>query len=257
MPATFPTRVTNALTALSGVTGGAVTFADRVVAVINEVFGASNPFGTAATRDTGTAEGNVPVLGADGNIANTVLPLAATDRAGLVRVAPSLDGAATGDVATAAQITAEAARLTALFGGVLTSNFQIFDMASPSPFVTTRGGLIIASGATGEGAGDTTISVDATPQNPLITLTARKSGQTITSNTRVFDARSNYPFLFYINMIGKGLRDRSATVDAGLLIAATPTSGGTFNVSVGAAGILERNPEVRGQAGFAWYLQLN
>ena len=146
MPANFPSRVTNALTALNAVTGSAVTFADRVLGVINEVFGANNPFGTASTRDTGTAEGNVPVLDAQGKLVDAVLPEGDTTGPGIVQLAGDITD--TGDVVpTAAQISQA---VTARFGtgrdNINADSFALFDMSAADPYISPGPGVILLMG---------------------------------------------------------------------------------------------------------------
>ena len=251
MPANFPTRVTSVLTQLNAVTGGAVTFADRVVAVMNSFLGTNNPFGTAATRDTGTGDGDVPVLDSDGDIASAVLPAASTTRAGAVQIAASLTGAAAGSVPTAAQITAESARLQTLVERLNTSNIGLTDMTSASPFVTSVGGFIIASGASGPNANDTTIRFTDSESGVTTTITVRKNFQTETVVNNTFAVGGNRgPVVFDLLMLGKGVWAPNAYTDAELYIAYVGASGGTFNVSVGAGGADGRN-------GFAYFLELN
>ena len=251
MPADFPQASRTTLTQLNAVTGGAVTFAARVVAVMNSFLGSSNPFGTAATRDTGTGDGDVPVLDASGMIADAALPAASATRGGVVRIAPTLDTAVGEQVATAAQITAESARLERELGGLETTNFQLLDMTAATPFTTSIGGFIIASGGSGEGAGDTTITITGFPQ-----ITVRKNLQTsgLVRNAWRFRPErtgTNSPLVFEINMFGKGvLAPEGAQTDAELYIGLIAAGGGTFTVSAGAAG-------TNGNAGFAYYMALN
>ena len=249
MPADFPQASRTTLTQLNAVTGGAVTFAARVVAVMNSFLGSSNPFGTAATRDTGTGDGDVPVLDASGRIADAALPAASATRGGVVRIAPTLDTAVGEQVATAAQITAESARLERELGGLETTNFQLLDMTAATPFTTSIGGFIIASGGSGDGAGDTTITITGFPQ-----ITVRKNLQTsgnVRDAWRFRNGPLNSPIVFQFNMFGKGvLAPEGAQTDAELYIGLIAAGGGTFNVSVGAAG-------TNGNAGFAYYMALN
>jgi len=61
-------------------------WADRVISMLNTAFGGENVFGTAATRDTGTAGGEVPVVNADGNLAE-VIGAATASRIGIATLA--------------------------------------------------------------------------------------------------------------------------------------------------------------------------
>lgn len=54
---------------------GAVEFLHQIMTLLDRVFRSTiNPFGTAATLNTGTTEGTVPVLGAGGKLAAASLP---------------------------------------------------------------------------------------------------------------------------------------------------------------------------------------
>jgi len=61
-------------------------WSDRVISMLSTAFGGDNVFGTAATRDTGTAGGEVPLVNADGNLA-AVIGTATTDTRGLTTTA--------------------------------------------------------------------------------------------------------------------------------------------------------------------------
>lgn len=73
MPAQLPNA--KAATDLARATTGQATgWATRVEDALNLLAGAANDFGTAATRNVGAGEGDVPVLGEDGRLDDSLLP---------------------------------------------------------------------------------------------------------------------------------------------------------------------------------------
>lgn len=148
MPAQFPANVRDAVTTFTGTTGGATTFASRLITLINAVFGPSNPFGTAATRDAGTAADNVPVLNADGELSADVLPAATDTVPGIIQVAGSLSDA-TG-AATPSQVRGAVAGLTQGFRADRTA---LTELALNTAFTTPGSGYLIASSGGGGGYG--------------------------------------------------------------------------------------------------------
>ena len=94
-------NVQTEIDALNSTTGGATTFASRVIAVLNKVVGTANPFGTASLRDAGTAEGELPPLLADGTLPESVIPVAGENVKGGVVLATNIDDTRTNAVTTA------------------------------------------------------------------------------------------------------------------------------------------------------------
>jgi len=149
MPADFDTNITAPLGRLRALTAGATSFASDIVSLLTAAFGTSNPFGTAATRDTGTAEGNVPLLGAGGRIEPSLLPTAtATDR-GAVLLARDINDRRTDVIATAAQLAAHAATVKS---GLEASNFTITQLTSGVAFTAPAVGLIFVAASGGGGS---------------------------------------------------------------------------------------------------------
>lgn len=78
--------------AASSVTQSATGWADRIVTLITAAFKSDrNPFGSAATVDTGTTAGDVPVLGTGGRLDSDRLPAASMAVAGAVKLANSTE----------------------------------------------------------------------------------------------------------------------------------------------------------------------
>jgi len=146
--ADFPPSVTTPLGRLNALANDAVTFASDVVATLRALVGDNNPFGTAALADTGTAEGNVPLLNADGEIDAALLPEATADARGAVLLARNLTDARAGVVATAAQVSALAATAGT---GLNADNFTVTELASGAIFTTPAIGLIVVGAAGGGG----------------------------------------------------------------------------------------------------------
>lgn len=61
--------------AANAVTGSATGFAAKLLTLLEKGFkSTSNPFGTAAVKDTGTSSGDVPEIGANGKLDSSILP---------------------------------------------------------------------------------------------------------------------------------------------------------------------------------------
>jgi len=148
MPADFDTNITAPLGRLRALTAGATSFASDIVSLLTAAFGTSNPFGTAATRDTGTAEGNVPLLGAGGRIEPSLLPTATTIRSGGVLLARDINDARAEAVATAAQVASFAAGVAT---GLNAANFTATQLQDGVDFTAPTVGLIVIGGAGGGG----------------------------------------------------------------------------------------------------------
>lgn len=88
MPADF-TAQDSARADLANLFGFATGFGTRVKDFMNATLGVNNPFGTAATLDAGTTDGDAPILNADNNISQAQMPAATTDADGILHVAGS------------------------------------------------------------------------------------------------------------------------------------------------------------------------
>ena len=149
MPADFSdTPIPAPLGRLRTITRGATTFASDVMAVLTAAFGPSNPFGTAATRNTGTVAGDVPLLNSDARIEPSLIPEATTTARGGVMLANAVTDARDGVVPTAAQITAYAAGVAT---GLSAENFTITELTSGTVFTPPGIGLIVIGAAGGGG----------------------------------------------------------------------------------------------------------
>ena len=75
--------------AIVGITGSSVGWATAVVALLRKLKSddPGNPFGTAALKDVGTAQGNLAELGAQGRFDAARLPAATETGAGIVELA--------------------------------------------------------------------------------------------------------------------------------------------------------------------------
>ncbi len=84
------------ITEVENIPGIEVGWAAQVMLLLrNLAHSQNNPFGSVATKDNGTAEGQVPLLGTGGVIAVTDLPAASSNASGIVRIATAqeiLDG---------------------------------------------------------------------------------------------------------------------------------------------------------------------
>lgn len=153
MPANFPTQFQNTLAAFTGVQRGATTFASRLIDLMNAAFGPSNPFGTAATRDTGTAEGNIPLLDSAGALDSAVLPAASADAPGAVTLARDLSDDRAGVVALPSQVSAAVAGLTQ---GFRADALAITQLSLNVVFTTPGSGFLIGSSG-GQGGRSTSV----------------------------------------------------------------------------------------------------
>ena len=171
MPAQFPNQFRTALTTFMSTTGGATTFASRLVTLLGMAFGPSNPFGTAATRDAGTAEGNVPELRPDGTLDPGVLPDASTTSPGIITIADSLADTTPGAVATPGQVAAAVAGLT---GGLQASSFALSELALNTAFTTPGAGFLIGSSG-GQGGDHSPAAARPGPGN-----VDRQNGESLT-----------------------------------------------------------------------------
>ena len=157
MPINFGSRITTALAAVNAATG-ATQFAAAVVDLLNSGLGADNEFGDAALLDTGTTEGDVPVLDAQGNLAGSTLPSSSSSIAGIITLATALTDSRPDVVPTAAQVAATVAALRASNTNPFnTATLNLVDMfpGVATSFTTPGPGFIIASGGGGGGAGGT------------------------------------------------------------------------------------------------------
>jgi len=150
MPAIFPTSATDDLADVNATTGGATTFYSRVVTLLNTMFGTSNPFGTAATLDAGTAEGNIPVLDVNGLLPSARLPGATAQTPGAVTLAASLASTGALDVVTPAQVRGAVSGITQ---GLTANAFNITQLALNTTFTTPAAGFLIGSSGGAGGAG--------------------------------------------------------------------------------------------------------
>lgn len=148
MPADFQTPITSPLTRLRALTSGATTFASDVVALLTAAFGANNPFGTAATRNTGTAEGDVPLVGSDGRIDAALVPEATETARGGVILARAVTDTRPNVVPTAAQIAAYTAQAAT---GLDAANLAVTEIADGTSFSPPAIGLIVIGAAGGGG----------------------------------------------------------------------------------------------------------
>jgi len=147
MPAEFPSAVTGPLNTMRTAARTATSFASNVVSLLTALVGANNPFGSAATREAGTAAGNVPVLNAAGRIEPSLLPSATDSVRGAVVLARNLRDERAGVVATAAQVSAAAATTQ----GLDATNFTLTQLSSGVVFTAPAVGLIVVGAAGGGG----------------------------------------------------------------------------------------------------------
>ena len=154
MPANLGSTVTAALANLAAVSGTQTTFAARLLAALNATFGTANPFGTAATRNPGLAGGDVPILGADGKLDDSLIPGATDTIAGILRLAAGLSDETDGVVATAAQTDTLLNNPRNTSNVLSRSRVGIADMfANGATDYTTAGeGIILLSGGGGGGS---------------------------------------------------------------------------------------------------------
>lgn len=152
MPAQFDQNARMTLTRLAAVTGGATTFAARLVDVFNAFFGPSNPFGTAATANTGTGNGNVPVLDNAGKLDTAVLPNASDTAPGIVQRATSLADTTPGAVATPGQLRGAVQGITQ---GFRADRVEIHQLQLNTAFETPGPGFLfgMSGGAGGSASG--------------------------------------------------------------------------------------------------------
>lgn len=148
MPADFPSEVTTPLGRLRTITSGATSFASDVVALLTAAFGTGNPFGTAATRNTGTNAGQVPLLASGGRIEPSLVPEATETARGGVIVARDIADARAGVVVTAAQVAAFAA---AAGTGLNAANLAVTQLQDGVDFTAPAVGLIVVGAAGGGG----------------------------------------------------------------------------------------------------------
>ena len=81
-----------ALTELGNLTGNATGWASRVQSILDSLAESSgNPWGSAALKDTGTASGDIPLLGAGGLLARERLPAASETEAGILEIASNAE----------------------------------------------------------------------------------------------------------------------------------------------------------------------
>ena len=145
----LPSEVTAPLARLRALSGTATTFASDMVSLLGALLDpARGPLGTAALRDTGTDEGNVPLLDSTGKIPSALVPEATAEARGAVTLARTLEDTRAGVVPTAAQISMLTAAAST---GLSAANFTITPMADGVDFTTPAQGLIIVSGAGGGG----------------------------------------------------------------------------------------------------------
>lgn len=150
--AEFDSNITEPLNRLRAIQQGATSFASDVAALLVALVGDDNPFGTAATYNTGTSQGEVPLLGAGGRIEPSLLPAATDTDRGAVILARNLQDDRAGVVATAAQIAA----LTATAGdGLNAANFTITEITSTAgltqSFTAPGTGLLLLASGGGSG----------------------------------------------------------------------------------------------------------
>lgn len=74
----FPSNIRTALDTLKNRTSSATGYVDAIKGLFDVVIGTSNPWGTGATTDIGTGEGNIPVLDSTGKLPAGVIPPAAS-----------------------------------------------------------------------------------------------------------------------------------------------------------------------------------
>ena len=146
----LPDSITEPLARLRARSGdGATGFASNVVAVLDAMLNTTTGIlGTASVRDTGTTEGTIPVLNADGEIAPALVPGATSEAQGAVLLARSITDARPGVVPTAAQITALAQTAAT---GLNAANFNITALTNNVDFTTPATGLILIAAAGGGG----------------------------------------------------------------------------------------------------------
>ncbi len=271
-------------------TGGATTFAARLITLLDAVLGTNNPFGTAAFRMAGTALNNLPQLGNDGRLSQTTMPQASSGVLGAVRVAPTLSSQIDGAVAIASQAKAA---IDAIETGLQASSFTLEDMTTDPSFVTANAGFIIASGGGGgggslggDGSGGGSVSIrygDIANATPAMVAPGGFGGRGPTlqgiqwdTNTAGFEilaltpsAASAPSFAFLLRAAGsrggRGAYNSTTVAQTGTpgdrLIALVGNNGGTFAVtgaanSGGAGGSAGSNGEA-GANGYAKFLRIS
>lgn len=165
MPADFTSK-DSARADLANLFGFATGFGDRVKMFIDDCLGAGNPFGTAATRDTGETRGQIPVIQADGELDPLRLP-PAPESGGLGAVA--LGNAAAGDVGAESYFNVVTAAGAAAFLAPL--------MDSISAMAVSLSDLSIRP----YGEGDNLRASLVIPQRPALILIASNGGRTFGS----------------------------------------------------------------------------
>jgi len=145
MPAVL-TQARAALARLRAITGGATGFASETINTLDQLAGENNEFGTAATRDTGNADGQIPLLGADGKLPDAVIPDATTTQAGAVVRATSLNDTRPNAVPTVDQVSI----VSSAFTGLSVGDLDFTELQSGVDFTTPAAGIfLIRSGGGG------------------------------------------------------------------------------------------------------------
>ena len=101
MPAIFPKKVKDQLSTVKGILSSSTTWAAAMTVLVDLIVGVANYFGTAATKDTGTANGTIPVLGTGGTVPAGQLPIATTTAKGIIQLATTTEVKAGKDAAKA------------------------------------------------------------------------------------------------------------------------------------------------------------
>ena len=129
------------LSEVANATGSAPGWASKVITLAQAAFGAGNPFGTAATKNTGTAAGEVPVLTGEAEVDVSLLPAASTTGAGVVRRATAAEITA----GTSTEAVPSVSQVQALAGGG--SGLRIERVALTTTTEDFHGGQSVNEGA--------------------------------------------------------------------------------------------------------------
>jgi len=163
MPAIWPAERNAEVANVNATTGGATTFYSRVVSLVNGFFGDNNPFGTAATRDAGTGEGDLPVLNVVGELETGRIPSATTTEPGAVMLGAGIYDQEAGRVATPPMLRGA---LSGITQGLVSDNMEIErTLVFRVPYTTPAAGILVMSGG-GQGGlatAGTSGSVAGTP----------------------------------------------------------------------------------------------
>ena len=133
MPAVFPSTVASAYTKLKNISGNAVSFGVSVTSLFDKIFGTSNAFGTAATKDTGADSGDIPLLGAGGRLASNRMAVGSTSQIGGVEIATNPETAAgnsTTKVVSVAGLESKLAGMTTTVAPATTSTAGVLELAT-------------------------------------------------------------------------------------------------------------------------------